>query len=304
MLRQTVHGSEPFPALVDRLVREAFLPAGAGNDALQFAGYLLYQFPVPLILAAAIAGLLRLGRERRADLTGLLLLYATNALFAFSYQVPDRFAFYLPSYLVLALLAAPGLDRLLVLARPRAAAVALAGLVCVVTPPIVYRMAPALIESGRLSRFPSPRPIPGRDPLLFHLYPGKNGDDGALRFSVEALAPLPQGALLLADYTLNTPLNYMQVVAGLRPDVEVYYASLRRQLPIALAATRRSRRVYIAARDSFYDVAGLSTRFDIRASGPIFELVPQVQPASERHRRRAATGTSGERTPGGAVANP
>jgi hypothetical protein len=111
--------------------------------------------------------------------------------------------------------------------------------------------------------------------VKFHLYPGKTGYDGSRRFCLDALTPLPSRAFLIADYTLNEPLNYTQIVYGVRPDVEVTYVSPRNQLRRALELTQDSRRVYLAARDGFYDTDGLSTRFEIRPSGPVFELIPR-----------------------------
>ena len=58
------------------------------------------------ILAAAGVVQLALGDARRAIL--LVTLFAANVIFAFSYNVGDAHVFYLPSHLLLALLAAPG----------------------------------------------------------------------------------------------------------------------------------------------------------------------------------------------------
>src|SRR5262249_20165426 len=151
----------------------------------------LYQFPLPLMLAAAVAGAVRLRRERPADLIGLVVLLAVNVWFAFSYQVPDRFAFYLPVYLLVALLAAPGLDAMLARAAAggagRRTALALAAFTTGIAPPIVYALAPGIVGTRLPSVFPSARELPGRDPILFHLYPGKRGYDGARRFCLDAL---------------------------------------------------------------------------------------------------------------------
>ncbi|HZI94314.1 MAG TPA: DUF2723 domain-containing protein, partial [Patescibacteria group bacterium] len=140
----SLHG-EAFSSLMPRLLSQALMPSTPTKDAAQFAGYLLYQFPLPLVLVGAAVGLIRLRRERPIDLTGLAILYATNVLFAFSYQVPDRFAFYLPSYLIIALAAAPGFDRMAgwVAATPRARAAWLLPVfaVVVVAPPLLYALA-------------------------------------------------------------------------------------------------------------------------------------------------------------------
>ena len=75
------------------------------------------------ILAAAGMVQLALADPRRAIL--MATLFAANAIFAFSYNVGDAHVFYLPSHLLLALLAAPGVvlaGRVAPLAAPIAAA--------------------------------------------------------------------------------------------------------------------------------------------------------------------------------------
>ena len=79
-----------------------------GDHAAMYAFDLGQQFGWigPL---AAIAGLAQLARRhwRRAAL--MFTLYLANVLFAFGYNVGDTHVFYLPSHLMVALLAAPGL---------------------------------------------------------------------------------------------------------------------------------------------------------------------------------------------------
>jgi len=276
--RETYRQPETLSGLAQRLMTQTLLPPTPGRDALQLAAYLLYQFPLPLIPLAAVAGAAALWRRRRADLIGLAILYAASVATVFSYRVPDRFAFYLPSHIVVALMAAPGIDRLLEWAgaRARAAAVAAAAVLAIAAPPFVYHAAPRLAGAGLLKSFPSPRALPGRDSVRYFLDPNKRGETGARAFCHAALEPLPPRAVVLADYTLEEPLNYTQIAEGLRPDVEVYYALPRDQLRVALDLSSRGRPVYLAAIDAPYDPASIATRFDIRPAGPIYALSPKI----------------------------
>jgi hypothetical protein len=73
----------------------------------------------------AIAGFVHLWLTKRHRATLMLLLYAVNVAFAFSYNVGDAHVFYLPSHLVVALLAGCGVmlvGRLTARAAPIAAA--------------------------------------------------------------------------------------------------------------------------------------------------------------------------------------
>ncbi|HEY3175497.1 MAG TPA: DUF2723 domain-containing protein [Candidatus Polarisedimenticolia bacterium] len=276
-LHAMVGMSKPLPVLIARLARQALLPERPLADLASLTGYLLYQFPLPLMLGAAVAGGARLWRERRAEAIGLALLYATTAAFAFSYQAKDRFAFYLPSYLVVAILGACGLDALLSALTPRRlrpvhAALA-AGALCVAGPPIAYHLAARLAGPAIVKLGPAARNLPGRDAALYHLDPDKSGNDGARRFCEEAFAVLPREAVLLTDFTIGEPLAYLQVVETRRPDVEIFSALPRLQLKMALERHRAGREVYLAAVDSYYDIEGISRHFDIVPAGPLHHLI-------------------------------
>jgi len=286
-LRSGVGRGETVTILARRLLGALVSPEGKGGDLLRFGGYLLYQFPVPILLLAAAMGYRRLPRELRQ---GFGLLYICSAAFAFSYPVQDRFAFYLPSYLVLALVAAPGIDALASrlagggsgvrppdpspsgAARRRSALAAILAAVAI-APPILYRLAP--LAASAIPEVGSIRSIPWRDAALYHLYPGKGGDDGARRFCEESFAVMPPRSLLIADDPLAEPFDYLQLVEGKRTDVEVFYVSPARQLQVAMSKIRLGRAVFLAARDRYYEVAGLERLLEVVPAGPIFRLHPK-----------------------------
>jgi hypothetical protein len=284
-LRAGVTRFEPLPALVSRLGAQLLSPSGKVIDLALFAGFLLYQFPIPIVPAAAVAGWRRIPAPAAAESRGIdpavrwavTIIYMVSVFFAISYPVKDRYAFYLPSYVALAILAAPGIDALLERLRPRLGpivAAALVSITCVVAPPILYAVAPSLPIARTLVAKMHARDLPGRDAAAYHLNPDKRGVTGAEEFAEGAMAVLPPRATIVADYTLGEPLNYLQVARGVRTDVEVIYVSRSRQLQVALARTRAGRDVFLAARDGPYDVEALSRRFEIVPVGPVLRLVP------------------------------
>ncbi len=258
-----------------RLGRQMIDTAGFTRNAAQFAGYLLYQFPIPLMLVAALAGMVALWRRQAGVAFGIGLIYVGNAAFAFAYPFRDRYAFYLPSYLMVAVLAAVGLDWLLKGRRNRVLAWAIAGLVCVAAPPLFYKVAvrEAVGPAGRL--LPPLRELPGRDPVKFHLDPDKRGQDGARRWAEAALEGLPERSVLLADHTLREPLAYIQVVEGKRADAEITYRIVPEQAAFARERASDGRAVFLAATDAYYDVDGLAESFRLEAAGPLFRLRPR-----------------------------
>ena len=90
-----------------------FSPASLVSDAAQWALFLGYQFPGPALLLGVAGIVLSWQRVHRDVAIFLALLYLVPAAFAFSYQVGDRYVFFLPSYLVFAIWLGIGIDALL-----------------------------------------------------------------------------------------------------------------------------------------------------------------------------------------------
>lgn len=242
------------------------------RDLLLGAGYLVYQYPLGLI--AAVAGIVSLWRHRREAAWFLILAFGAAALFALNFHVRDQYVFYLPAYLVAAILIGTGVaalwDALTALRLPaRAAFLALALLAA---PVFLYALAPRI--AGALGAgIPSVREIPGRD-VSFFLWPPKNGYMGALRFAEGAFSAMPEKSVILADWTLSRPIRYMQRVEKRRRDIRVKNLGVEggRQVPYLLQKSARFT-IFIAAADHYYDMEGIRRHFDVTPADPIFRLV-------------------------------
>ena len=104
------------------------VPQSLLRDHLAMYGFdLRQQFGIvgPVL---AVVGVIRLSIAQPARAVLLLLLYAVNVAFAFSYNVGDTHVFYLPSHLVVALLAAIGIGWTTVVAGRRGSIVAVSAL--------------------------------------------------------------------------------------------------------------------------------------------------------------------------------
>jgi hypothetical protein len=135
--RETMVGRVPQSMLIDRIRMYLF-------DLRQQFGW-----PVPVVALAGLAGLWRRSKRRFAL---LFTLYAVNVGFAFSYNVGDTHVFYIPSHLIVALLAGVGIGWLLSLADRAALNTALHAAVAVVVLTYagerIYRDFPAVDRSG------------------------------------------------------------------------------------------------------------------------------------------------------------
>ncbi len=262
-------------ALLSNTLRLSRLP----RDLLLGAGYLVYQYPLGLIAAAA--GIVSLWRHRRAAAWFLILAFGVPALLALNFHVRDQYVFYLPAYLVVAILVGAGAAALwdaLTALRPAARA-ALLALALLATPVALYAVAPRI--AGELGKeILSMREIPGRD-IGFFLWPPKNGYTGALRFVEGAFSVMPEKSVLLADWTLSQPIRYMQRVEKRRRDIRVKHlaAGKGRQVPYLLEKSARFT-IFIAAADRYYDMEGIRRHFDVVPAGPIFRLVRKSEEES------------------------
>lgn len=199
---------------------------GAGKrstaaNALYLVRWIGFCIPGPgLVLAAA--GFLRLLRTRRdhALLFGLLL--PVHLVFPLRYDwTGDQFAFLTPVYPILALLAAAGVPALA--DRFGARAAVRTGVAAIVIPPALY-VALAWTPLGDVV-------FPGRTPEARErlVAPWHADERPATTRGRPLLSGLPQGALLHCDWGDGQVFRYLQIVEGLRTDVEVriWYGTMR-----------------------------------------------------------------------------
>ncbi len=237
-------------------------------------GFLSYQFLAATALG--LLGMMRLWWADRVVALFLTLLFLGDVIFTLTFQAPDQYVFYLPSYLVFALWVGVGVAVLRDWApvRRHSALLVVVALVVIVLPPLVYRLTP--IALNRIGANPlAVRSLPNRDNNTFFLYPPKNGYRGARDFAEAAMRDLPPNAAVLADWLPLQTLLYLQEVEGVRRDVTLVeiYAGRGQQVPWLLEQ-RRSRPVFIAATGRYYDMAEIEQVFKVRPFGVIYQLEP------------------------------
>ena len=197
--------------------QRAIMAVRAGS-LIRGGGYILYNFP-NLALPLMLVGLWRMRGKLPLALACALGWFALiYFVFAIRYDVPDQFSFFLPFYVMVAVLAGLGLGWL----RREGAArwAGRAAMITVVITPLVYLVAPMAWKALHL-------PIPGRkdlfyrDPVSYWQQPWKHSEDSAVRFARDALDQVPHGSTILADGTAYHPLKWQQRVGGRRADVNV-----------------------------------------------------------------------------------
>jgi hypothetical protein len=176
------------------------------------------NFPTPNILLF-LAGCCALRRTQPTAFRNVVLAAGAMFLvFAFRYTVPDRYAFFIPFYCLVAV--GIGLGAQEVMSRTRRQCMQCLIVALTLLPVGVYAAAPELAQRMNL-RIGTRQDIPCRNDYEYFLRPWKTGYTGAERFATEAMENVEDGAIVHADITTVFPLLYVQEIKGIRPDVRI-----------------------------------------------------------------------------------
>lgn len=262
----------PLPEVLQGFLRPEAWRVGPWDLALAL-GYPAYQFPLTGLLALPGAVTSWRRAPRRALAWGLWM--AVPWVLALRHHVPDQYAFFLPAYLPVALWCGLGYE---VLAERLSDGWVGRGMfltLCLALPVGTYWLA-----SQTAARWPfvplQVREIPGRDPWRFFLWPPKGDAWGARAYGEAALETAAPRALILADWTLQAPLEYLQDVERTRPDVLVVgTGDLRVPQAEFLRQACRDRPCYLADLHPYYDLAAIGEAFTPVPEGVLYRLVPK-----------------------------
>ena len=201
--------------------------------------------------------------------------YITTTLFAISYRVNDHYVFFLPGYLIFALLVGQGWDfavqRWQWFARRGTQLLAL--LLMVTLPPLLYYTAGTTLAARHINPL-GIRELPGREPNTFFLWPWKHKYAGAANYARQVWEALPTNSYLIADHTPYETLSYSQRVEGMRPDVQIIKIGAGDDLRPIIQQLPPTAQVFIADNDPrYYNLEALPGTHAVSA-GVIYALVP------------------------------
>lgn len=244
---------------------------GIVRDSLLYIGL---NFPSPLLVLVLLGWGMAVGTRRLHLLCLLGLVYF---IFAFRYTVPDRYAFFIPFYVLTALATGRAVHWLLGRTRERGlrAAMILASLL----PVGVYGLLPPALEALDL-KLPTRGDVPFRHDPSYFLTPWKMHDQGARRFAVRALDAVGPEAVVFADLTTAPPLLLLQQLETYRTDVHIVSAvAASPQSPpfnqASLADLVAQRPVYVVSRQPGYCPDFVLAHFDLVRSGVLWRVMPR-----------------------------
>lgn len=244
--------------------------------------FLAYNFPTPnaLFFFVGLYGYKKLSPARsfKGIILALLVLFF---VFAFRYTVPDRYAFFLPFYVLACVFVGAGFYLFAERSGHRTRAIVV--LVFAFLPVVVFYFAP--IAAERMEMDPgSKRTIPYRNDYAWFLRPWQRWNRGPELFAEAALASVEKDAILIADSTTVYALWYVQNFKGESADVQVISQNLnyRNAIMFPTADTivdlMEKHAVYVVS-----DVAGYCPRYLLEGYG--FESAGAVRRVVDKQTR-------------------
>ncbi len=238
--------------------------------------YILLNFPTPnfLLFFAGCLAMFRMSLHRglKNVLMGQTILFF---VFAFRYDVPDRYAFFIPFYCAASILI--GLGAHLLQERIRSCARTVLVLVFSLIPVGVYATAPLLARQMHVS-IGTRDDIPYRDDSEYFLRPWKTGYRGADRFADEALEMAEENAVIWADATTVAPLLLARQVKAKRPDIAIVSGTVNSENAPNLDARSlgpllKDRPVYVVSPKPGYCPEFILDNYDFARVGILWRIV-------------------------------
>jgi hypothetical protein len=233
----------------------------------------------PLGAAGAALGIGVLARSDRRLAAALILMMGVDILYALNYDIFDIYAYFIPTYLVLAIFMAVGIERLVAWGE-RGIAWLQRGVEDFLTAPRRVAMVAAVLTYLPVWVFAA------------NLKPVDASHDYAAEdFARDTFEIAEPGALIIGDWWSIAPLGYLKYVEGLRPDVTLSVALSSSNPEGAQRALGRAfLETYPAAYIVEYQTSWkrvFAARYPHQAVGDLVRLYPGGKP--QRQGRRAAS---------------
>jgi hypothetical protein len=245
-------------------------------------GLLLFLYQYPVSFLPGFFGIYQMVKKRAPEFLLLGLIAAGNILFLLAALDPSaggiywwNLHYYLLTYIVFALWIAVGLAAVWTrLTSGKGRLIATVFLV-VLSPILLYATVPTVARHFA-DYVPGFRLLPGRNNYTYALSPWKQHETGARAMGENILNALPPDSILFADYSIWAVVNYLQVVEGQRPDVQlVLLPGKTAQMPIILSYQNHENLFLADTYPPYYDMDGIEDHFEIIRDGPVYRLKPK-----------------------------
>jgi len=195
--------------------------APSWRQAAVVAGFVLLNFPnmtLPVFVRGC-AGLAR-GKQPASVRRYLLAALAVHALFAVRYDVVDQHTFFLPTYLLVSLVAGLGFACVAGTSmRPSRGLVVTVSALLVLTP-VVYAVVPHILRRAEVLRHIA-HEKPYRDDYVYLLVPWTAMDRSAERVGREAIEMAGDEGIVIVEDSMARPAVEYEQMRRNRSDVEI-----------------------------------------------------------------------------------
>jgi hypothetical protein len=187
------------------------------------------QFP-GVYLVAIVAGIVLMARAWRGSpsLYAIAVMFAVNTLFFMTFDTWDRFAFLLPSFLMLSFAASFAVDAVVRRARGRPAALAAVGVLAVIAVASPIYLYAHTAKWGRSPQsfwhkhYNSDYTANNYDTAEYVANPNRRNYTGMTYFAELMFRKLPRNAIVVdTDARALYQMRYLQVYENQRPDIKL-----------------------------------------------------------------------------------
>jgi len=268
---------------------------GLLREVVYYILYLVYQFPMMGVILIVI-GMVRIFIEKRNVSILLLLIILFNAFFfikttMWSSAGGTKYTFYISDYVIFSIFLAYGgywlYNRMLLLLsnthqfslirNNMRSSLLVIGVLPILATISFYAIMPKAVDLLHLDIVKA-RKLAYRNNNEFFLNPNKRGYRGNRKLGEEIFKSVKTDSIILADFTIYTVLEYLQLAEGSRPDVKIvqlkethkvfdYIESIKKKMP-----DPSDNNIYIADKNPYYDLSDISED-DIVPRGSVFEIM-------------------------------
>lgn len=238
--------------------------------------YILFNFPTPNIMLFFVGGFVLFKTSPNRSFRNIVLALTTLFfIFAFRYTVPDRYAFFIPFYVMVSIIIGLGIHYLL--DRINHKAIIIPILFFSLLPVGLYATAPIMTKRMQL-KIGTRNDIPYRQDHAYFLRPWKTGYKGPERFADEVLDLVADRAVIYADVTTVAPLLLAQQVKTKRPDVTIISGAVNSEgaSPFkeqTFGTLLESRPIYVVSQKPGYCPAFVLEDYDLVQTSILWKVV-------------------------------
>lgn len=234
--------------------------------------YILFNFPTPNLLLFFAGGYalykIPISRSIKYMFAALTCLFF---VFAFRYTVPDRYAFFIPFYVMTSIFL--GLGTHYLLSRINHKALVFLIVVFSFLPAGVYTIAPKIVRN-----IGTRNDIAYREDNAYFLQPWKTKTRGPERFANEVLNIVEDNAVIYADATTVAPLLLTQQIETKRLDVVIVSGTLNsknapRFNERTIDTLLENRPIYVISRKPGYCPAFVLENYNLVQTGILWKVI-------------------------------